>query len=64
MFVSVTVTRPDLLRRRIAALALAVAHLLVNWGRVDRAFIERHVLGYAESSPSTCAATHRNGPRR
>jgi anaerobic selenocysteine-containing dehydrogenase len=30
------------------ALALGVAHLLVDSGRVDREFIDRHVSGYAE----------------
>ncbi len=29
------------------ALALAIAHLLIKSGRIDRAFIEQHVLGYA-----------------
>lgn len=29
------------------ALALAIAHLLIKWGHIDREFIDRHVLGYA-----------------
>jgi anaerobic selenocysteine-containing dehydrogenase len=31
-----------------AAIALAVAHLLIESGRIDRRFIDRHVLGFAE----------------
>lgn len=34
------------------ALALAIAHLLIQSGRVDRTFIDRHVVGYAELEAS------------
>jgi anaerobic selenocysteine-containing dehydrogenase len=34
------------------ALALAVAHLLIEAGRVDRPFVDRHVLGFPEFAAS------------
>jgi anaerobic selenocysteine-containing dehydrogenase len=42
------------------ALALAIAHLLIRWERIDRAFIEEHVLGF----PAFAAAVADFGPER
>jgi len=39
------------------ALALGVAHLLIDSGRVDREFIERHVSGYSEFAEHVRPAT-------